>query len=734
MMSDHSLIVASFGVTDNRPTQNTSVQRRRWRSFDYESFVADLEQSRLLTDPPSDVTELFDCYDKTLAELLDKHAPLHTVRIKARPSAPWLDAECRNMRAATRRLEKRYRRRPSTESRAAWQAQFREQRSLFQRKFVAHWSTAIDNCGGDYKALWSTLRPLLRPDSITASRLTADDHARYFAAKIDRIRASTAAAPPPRIVDRFIAEPLSDLRPATVEEVAAILGRSAAKQCELDPIPTWLVKRAGAVLAPVITGMCNASFQQVKLPDRSKMAIVRPLLKKSTLDPNDPGSYRPISNLSFVSKVVEKVVDTRISEHVAKHQLLPVFQSAYRPFHSTETAMVCIMNDLIGVLDHGDIGALMLLDLSAAFDTVDHSILMETLRRRFGVRGHALDWLADYLKDRSQVVRARGDTSEESTLQFGVPQGSILGPRKFIEYAEDASLELLRHRLRYHLYADDMQGHKHGKPAEVPTIVAAMEHCVADVGAWCASKRLQLNADKTEILWFGSAANLRKMPPDGGSLRVGQSVVEPVTVVRDLGVLVDSELSMRQHISRTTQMCFYHLRRLRSLRDRLGHDVTARLVSALVLSRLDYCNAVLAGLPATTLAPLQRVLHAAARLVLRLKPRDHVTAALRDLHWLPIAQRIEYKLCLLVHKVSIGHAPQYLMDMLTAAADVPSKAALRVSRSGDYVVPRTRLRFGDRAFSVAAPRAWNRLPAELKLTRNTTTFKRLLKTYLFRLS
>jgi len=146
-----------------------------------------------------------------------------------------------------------------------------------------------------------------------------------------------------------------------------------------------------------------------------------------------------------------------------------------------------------------------------------------------------------------------------------------------------------------------------------------------------------------------------------------------------------------------------------------------------VLSRLDYCNSVLAGLPASTLAPLQRVLHSAARLVKHLKKSDHVTSTLVDLHWLPIKQRVNYKLCCHVHKVSIGHAPAYLSDMLAACADIPSFSSLRTSSSGDYVIPR--LTFSERAFAVSAPLAWNNFPLKLKKTKCTTTFKRLLKTF-----
>jgi len=142
-------------------------------------------------------------------------------------------------------------------------------------------------------------------------------------------------------------------------------------------------------------------------------------------------------------------------------------------------------------------------------------------------------------------------------------------------------------------------------------------------------------------MWFGAAAKLGKIPPASSTIRIGSIDVQPVTVIRDLGVMIDAEFSISVHV--WTQTYFYHLRRLLSIRRQLGCDVTARLVSA--LSRLEYCNAVLAGLPASMLATFQRVLHASARLVLNLRPRDHVSAALRELHWLPVAQRIDYKLC-----------------------------------------------------------------------------------------
>ena len=174
---------------------------------------------------------------------------------------------------------------------------------------------------------------------------------------------------------------------------------------------------------------------------------------------------------------------------------------------------------------------------------------------------------------------------------------------------------------------------------------------------WCASRRLQLNDDKTEIIWFGSRANLKKFSSADTTLRIGSTIVEPVNSMRNLGVCMDSALSMRTHIGKVSSACFYHLRCLRQLRYAVSKSTIQRLVSALVLARIDNCNSVLAGLPAITFAPLKRVMNAAVRLVASQGLRDHVTPAMRELHWLPVTFRVQYKLCLMIHALVNGRSP-----------------------------------------------------------------------------
>ena len=251
---------------------------------------------------------------------------------------------------------------------------------------------------------------------------------------------------------------------------------------------------------------------------------------------------------------------------------------------------------------------------------------------------------------------------------------------------------------------------------------------------WCDSRRLQLNSSKTEIIWFASKTNHAKLKHHELSLRLNGSVVEPATVVKDLGAYLDQELNLRIHVAKISASCYFHLRRLRQLRYIATSSTMQTLVSSIILTRLDYCNALLAGLPKSTLAPLTRILHAAIRLVANLPYDGSVSKALRERHWLPVDYRIGYKLCLMMHAVVHGRAPSYICDLVVPLATMKNRERLRSHSSGDYDVPRVRTLFGSRAFSVAGPVAWNQLPTNLRTVAPVENFKSKLKTYLFEIA
>jgi len=206
----------------------------------------------------------------------------------------------------------------------------------------------------------------------------------------------------------------------------------------------------------------------------------------------------------------------------------------------------------------------------------------------------------------------------------------------------------------------------------------------------------------------------------------------PVSSVRDLGVYLDADVSMTTHISRTVVSCFGILRQIRSVQRSLPRHAVMSLVTSLVLTRLDYCNSVLAGLPANLLNRLQAVINAAARLICSARKSEHITPILMDLHWLRIQERIQYKLCVLVFKCKHSLAPAYLSEQLQQVAQLESRQRLRSSSSSAFVVPATRRStLGDRSFSAAGTRAWNSLPPTVTAASTLSSFRRYLKSHLF---
>ncbi|KAK7100549.1 hypothetical protein V1264_023478 [Littorina saxatilis] len=242
--------------------------------------------------------------------------------------------------------------------------------------------------------------------------------------------------------------------------------------------------------------------------------------------------------------------------------------------------------------------------------------------------------------------------------------------------------------------------------------------------------KLKLNSEKTEALLVGTRQKIASLTVT--DLQLDDATVPFSPAVKSLGVFLDSTLSMQTHISFITKTCFFHLRRIASIRRYLTQDACVKLVVSLIFSRLDYCNSLLAGLPASSIHGLQRVQNAAARLTLRKTKRDHILPILRSLHWLPVNTRISYKLSTLVYKCLNDSAPEYLqssLDLYTQPSDRPLRSAADPLR---LHIPRSKLASaGQRAFPSAGPSVWNSLPLELRQSPSLDAFKSRLKTQFF---
>jgi len=263
----------------------------------------------------------------------------------------------------------------------------------------------VSESAGDTKALWKTLSGLM---STQSTSITPAQFVAHFKGKVDTIRASTSGAAPPSF-DRTYNTSLSSYNSVTCKDIQLLLSRCPNKQCALDTVPTWLVKASGPIMTNILVKLVNSSLESATFPSSMKHAIVTPIIKKPGTDASSLPSYRPISNLPFTSKLLERVVAHQLTTYLNTNCLLPTHQSAYRRHHSTETALLAICNDALLAADRGMITLVVLLDLSAAFDTVEHRMLTDVLQSRFGVTGAALSWHKTYLSERSYQVVTGGE-------------------------------------------------------------------------------------------------------------------------------------------------------------------------------------------------------------------------------------------------------------------------------------------------------------------------------------
>ena len=746
LISDHHAVHFTLNL-EKPPLPTKHISYRCYKNINLDVIKQDLNESVLIKFPANSLDELLQQYNDTIVDIIDKHCPVKMKTVTVRPFTPWFSEEINNAKKLRRKLEKHWRKTKLVVHREMYVTQRQHVSKLIADAKTAYYTKEVIDCKKDQKSLFRVINNILGK----GKALTLPSHSSlnevlqkfsvYFTSKIANIRRELDKQMTTQLRDttRPTVLPVQVSPPAvkfvtfehvTIEEITKIISASPTKSCRLDPLPTWLLKLLLDTLTPAITTIINLSLQNSHFPAGMKKALVTPLLKKTSLDKEVLKNYRPVSNLSFLSKVTEKAAMSQIATHVHENNLLSPVQSAYRPSHSTETALLKVQNDILRFLDSSQGVILILLDLSAAFDTIDHDILVSRLQTRMGIQGAAVDWIKSYLSNRYQCISVDGVTSEPTLLAFGVPQGSVSGPQDFSYYSGEVSDIAQLHDVQVHLFADDTQlyvPYDLHSPQSVQNAVTKIQDCISDIRVWMMENKLKLNEDKTELLVITPSRSQNKVFID--KISIGDSDITPSKVARNLGIIFDDTMTMKDHVTAKVKSCHVQLRTIGKLRKYLSFEAAETLVHAFITSRLDNGNSLLYGLPDTQIQRLQRVQNTAVRILTRTRKFDHISPILKDLHWLPVTNRIKFKILTLTYKCLHNLAPTYLSDMIEL--HTPPRD-LRSANSLNLKVPLTRLKtYGDRAFSRAAPDLWNSLPLDIKCASSLATFKLELKTYLF---
>ena len=284
---------------------------------------------------------------------------------------------------------------------------------------------------------------------------------------------------------------------------------------------------------------------------------------------------------------MKKVVSYQIKDHIHKFALDNPYQSAYKAFHSTETALVTVQNEVIEDMEKGEVTALTLLDLSAAFDTIDHDLLLNRLTDWFRIGGNALSWLNSYLRDKFQCVNINGTISNPFELLFGVPQGSVLGPLLFIVYTTPLSSVLTKfYHLNHHLYADDTQLLNSFTTFNCNINLTNLHNSLLSAQNWMYSNKLKLNPDKTEFMLISNKRQWQKFDSKFPLELIG-SKLSPATTARNLGVIFDQDFNFKNHKNNIVKNCFYNMCHLRCICKHLDIGTATAPANALAAAELS---------------------------------------------------------------------------------------------------------------------------------------------------
>ena len=753
--SDHYLVLFEVSISGvSLKDEDKFLNYRNFKSINIDQFRKDILNSDLIDVNDSlSMDDAVSLYNSVLTKLMDKHCPVIRKRL-VKKSTPWLDLELRTLRRKRRVAERAWR-----SGKGDRLDYIRLRNEFTRREFVkrcAHHKESLRASSGDTKILYKKLNRLLGnksqdlPDHKDSTKLS-EDFKDFFAEKVNKIRRDIIDEHSDRYQEETIPEtegPLpstdckfSDFSAITAEDLKKLISKMSNKFCCLDPIPTFLLKECISELTPILLHILNTSMETGIFPSGMKKAVIKPTLKKDNADVDCLNNYRPVSNLPAVSKLLEKVVLDQLNNHLTSNSMHCPVQSGYRPHHSCETLLVRMTDDINKEIEGGNIVIVVLLDLSAAFDTIDHNILLNKLLKEYGVHGKALNWMKSYLSGRSFCVKIDDTISSLLELLFGVPQGSLLGPILFILYIKALQKISAKYGLDIQLYADDSQlyiSFHPSCPCDLIDVKNRINSCLSEIKSWMIVNFMKLNESKTELLVLGKSQVLKECSLDI-TIQFGNMNIIPTECKSDnwtsLGVRFDESLTMERQINSVKKKCSWTMMNLRTIGHYLDENVKIMLVKQLVISKLDYCNSLYTNLPKTRLNKLRSILNGAIRYISNIKDRtEDLTPYYKKAHILPIDKRIAFKVCLLAHKVVYDRCPIYLSSLVERDVTV-SSIYTRAKPQDDCFrlkVPKmAKTKLGERRFSNYAPTYWNALPLEIRSLIDTTDFKRKLKNHLY---
>ena len=489
------------------------------------------------------------------------------------------------------------------------------------------------------------------------------------------------------------------------------------KSAGLDRIPNKLLKIAADIIAEPLCLLFNISIASGCIPSDWKIAKVFPLHKGNSK--TNPNNYRPISILSSISKVMERLVYNQLCSYLTENKLLNKYQSGFRSLHSTATALLDATNQWYFNIDNGLVTSVIFLDLAKAFDTIDHNILLEKLRL-CGVNDNSIPWFKAYLTGRQQRCQVNGFLSKGKPISCGVPQGSILGPLLFLIYINDLPCSLNCSKAR--MFADD-------------TNITVTANCFSDlenmvnnelesIEQWLIANKLSLNVVKTEYLLVCSNHKAAQLTFPL-RIRLGDDPIKRVKAAKSLGVYIDEHLSWSNHIDYIAKKISSGIAGLKQIRPFVPTEVLINIFKSLVLPYFDYCDVVWAGLNKGLSDRIDKLYNRAARIITQSDWETRSVDILKMPQWDTLGVRRHQHSAIVMHKIIHNKAPEYLTEVFNPMCD----SIVYNLRDSNYnlTLQKPKTESLKKSFSYRGAKLWNSLPNSIKSKQSLEPFSKSLR-------
>lgn len=737
-ITDHLWISVELNRSDSNEKYREFISRD-FSKFQKDDFLYAVEEG-LEQRNNLEVNERAEKFVQNMVAALDRVAPKKKFKIpKLWEGKKWYSDD---IRIATNTRDEAYARAVSTRNEQDW-SQFKIERNavvkIIRKKKKEYYENMIDDNKNDPVLMWKTLKEVIRGEATGTREVSnvdfeilenmeectlANKFNIFYIQSINNIIESIRINDNKRTKTIYVIESrgiIENFEAVNIQKLEQIVMALPQKKGTEEGISSDILKMSFHVIKNELLRVINDSLIKGTCPEGWKTSTIIPIPKIEK--PKKASEYRPINILPIYEKVLELVVKEQIENYLHSNDIITEHQSGFRKYHSCETAIQSVIDDWKLIISEGKMVGVIFLDLKRAFETVDRIRLLEKLDQ-YGMRGMVLEWFRTYLSNRSQQVRFNNQWSKCIKTEYGVPQGSVLGPLLFIIYINDI-VKFCPEECNIKMFADDTLVYVSGEGSE--ELERKMIMVFSIVEEWMSVNKLKMNASKTKYMIIRS---VRKEQRGNIALKCSDgSELERVEKMKYLGVIIDDKLQFKDH-------CDYMLKKIgkkTSFLNRIGNFISAYtrciVYKSIIAPHFEYCATLLVAMGETQLNKLQIAQNRAMRVILQCNRFTKVEYMLQALQFMSIRQRLCYNVCVFIFKIINNMASMALSNKIEI---VGSECDRQTRQAGNIVVTYRRTRSAQKSLFYEGIKMYNSLPTELKQCKKIVAFKRMLRGYILK--